>query len=118
MQLGDGRNAAAAYERAYTLAPDIENLQGLAGAFVTDGKPGKAVDAVKAARDQVTKTAGASTAADLSLASSSRSTSSPSFGVVEADLLLGRVYSQWPGHDSEALATYDAIIQQSPDDFR
>lgn len=37
---------------------------------------------------------------------------------MELKLLLGKVYSQWKGHDSQALAAYEAIIRDDPDDFR
>ncbi len=30
---------------------------------------------------------------------------------VDLDLLLGRVYSQWKGHDAEALAIYDRLAE-------
>ena len=37
---------------------------------------------------------------------------------MELKLLLGKIYSQWKGHDSQALAAYEAIIREDPDDFR
>ena len=37
---------------------------------------------------------------------------------MELKLLLGKIYSQWRGHDSQALAAYEAIIRDDPDDFR
>ena len=37
---------------------------------------------------------------------------------MELELLLGKIYSQWKGHDSQALAAYEAIIRDDPDDFR
>lgn len=33
-------------------------------------------------------------------------------------LLLGKVYTQWKGHNQEAEAVYDALIKDYPDDFR
>lgn len=32
-------------------------------------------------------------------------------GSVEAQLLLGKVYSQWRGHTADALAVYDALTE-------
>lgn len=29
-----------------------------------------------------------------------------------------QVYTQWPRHDAEALAVYDRIVQEQPQDFR
>ncbi|KAL6758335.1 hypothetical protein V8C86DRAFT_2599960, partial [Haematococcus lacustris] len=37
---------------------------------------------------------------------------------VSVELLLAKTYSQWRGHESDALATYDAVIARFPEDFR
>ena len=36
----------------------------------------------------------------------------------ELRLLLGRAYSAWPGHQQDALATYNAFLRDLPDDYR
>ena len=36
----------------------------------------------------------------------------------ELRLLLGRAYTAWPGHQQDALATYDAFVRDRPDDYR
>lgn len=33
-------------------------------------------------------------------------------------LLLGKAYAGWRGHDADALAAYDALIKAAPGDFR
>ena len=49
LQLLDYKRTAAAYEQAMAAAPSIDLLQNLAAAYVNDGKPQSAIDAVKAA---------------------------------------------------------------------
>jgi hypothetical protein len=38
--------------------------------------------------------------------------------MVQADLLLARVYAGWGGHTNDALKVYDSLIAEYPDDFR
>jgi len=37
---------------------------------------------------------------------------------VAIELLLAKTYSSWRGHDTAALATYDALVARFPEDFR
>jgi hypothetical protein len=37
---------------------------------------------------------------------------------VAVQLLLGKAYAGWRGHDADALAAYDALIKSAPEDFR
>lgn len=95
---GDLSAAAAAYEIANAKAGggDIELLSAWTDALLAAGKPQKAVEAVKAAKQK---------SSDAGLA-------------VDLDLLLGRVFSQWKGHNGEALALYDSLAEANPNDFR
>lgn len=103
-QLGDYKGTAAAYEPAIAVAPSIDLLQNLAAAYVNDGRPQAAIDAVKAAGQH--------------LPSNQDELVSLGYGESELSLLLGRIYAQWPGHDGQALDIYDKLIQKNPDDFR
>ena len=103
-QLGDYKGTAAAYEQAMAVAPSIDLLQNLAAAYVNDGRPQAAIDAVKAAGQR--------------LPSNQDELVSLGYGESELSLLLGRIYAQWPGHDGQALDIYDKLIQKNPDDFR
>lgn len=96
--LGERGAAVDAYRRAWVASEQgsLEVLTGLTGALVADGKEAEAVDLVRAARD-----AGGA-----------------GLGSTEVELLLGRTYAQWRGHVSDALSTYDNLIQASPEDFR
>jgi tetratricopeptide (TPR) repeat protein len=104
LQLLDYKRTAAAYEQAMAAAPSIDLLQNLAAAYVNDGKPQSAIDAVKAAGQH--------------LPSSQEELATMGYSETEISLLLGRVYAQWPGHDGQALDIYDKLIQKNPDDFR
>ncbi|KAK9823503.1 hypothetical protein WJX72_003225 [[Myrmecia] bisecta] len=102
----DYKGAVAAYQRAIAespTGPNVDLLQGVAGALVGEGKPEKAVETIKAVQERSGQTSAAGTA-DIQ--------------PEEADLLLGRVYSQWRGHTAEALAVYNGMIEKYPNDFR
>ena len=103
-QLADYKGTAAAYEQAMAVAPSIDLLQNLAAAYVNDGKPQAAIEAVKAAGQH--------------LPSNHEELVTIGYGESELSLLLGRIYAQWPGHDGQALDVYDKLIQKNPDDFR
>ena len=103
-QLADYKGTAAAYQQAMASAPNIDLLQNLAAAYVNDGKPQAAIDAVKVAGQH--------------LPSNQEELVTIGYGESELSLLLGRIYAQWPGHDGQALDIYDKLIQKNPDDFR
>lgn len=95
---GNSAAAAAAYQIAneQSGSSNIDLLSAWTDALIADGKPQKAVEAVQAAQKQADD-------ADVK---------------VDLDLLAGRVYSQWKGHDGEALAIYDRLAESNPEDFR
>ncbi|KAK9916849.1 hypothetical protein WJX75_007827 [Coccomyxa subellipsoidea] len=97
---GDFKRAVAAYKRAAAEAPelDLSLLQGLAEALVSDGRPQEAAEYLLEQR----KLAEAGTGVDA----------------VNLELLLGRVYTEWDRHDNEAMAVYERLIDQNPNDFR
>jgi len=64
---------------------------------------------------------GATNSADSKSESASTSDPAPSAATIDAatlDLLLGKAFASWRGHDNDALAVYDGLIQTSPEDFR
>ena len=104
LKLADNKGAATAFEQAMAASPSIDLLQNLAAAYVNDGKPQAAIAAVQAAGQR--------------LPTSQAELVNFGYGESEISLLLGRVYAQWPGHDSQAFDIYDKLIQKSPNDFR
>ena len=99
-QQGNFAGAADAYRSsikavsATTGGPSLEQLQGLVGSLVLDGRGEEAVT-------EVAKAIG-----------------TPGVGQVEGRLLLGKAFAQWPGHVDDALAAYDQLIVAFPKDFR
>jgi len=100
---GDAKSAGESYKKAISAAgmEKLELLQGLSDSLIADKKASKAVDEVLEARTRVAE-----------------GSSNADFGVVEADLLLARVYAGWGGHTNDALKVYDSLIALYPDDFR
>ena len=43
---------------------------------------------------------------------------SEELGTVDLKLLIAKVYSQWDRHFGDALAVYDSIIEEYPNDYR
>eukprot|EP00892_Ulva_mutabilis_P003284 jgi/Ulvmu1/1327/UM011_0055.1 len=106
--LGRTADAVAAYRAGRDRSPeDIGLLKGVAGALVQDGKPEAAVKELQAVGERVRARAGAATEGPRR-----------SIGSVEVDLLLAKVYSQWKGHTGDALAVYERVIAENPEDFR
>lgn len=73
--------------------------------------------------DTATATAAAASTSAPSTTRAAKKNAAPaspasSVDAAALDLLTAKVYSRWRGHDADALATYDALIQRTPDDFR
>lgn len=108
--LGRMNEAVAAFRAGRERSPeDIGLLKGVAGALVQDGKPEAAVQELQG----VAATIRAQAAAGETAADGRRT-----LGSVEVDLLLAKVYSQWKGHTGDALAVYERVIADNPEDFR
>jgi Flp pilus assembly protein TadD len=138
----DEPGAVAAYLAAAKLRPDdLKVATGLADAYIANGQQGKAADYViklrkagggvpspaeAAAAAQAEAAAAAAAAPQSGGGSSSSSSSSQSAAPppyrriddVSARLLLGKAYAAWRGHDADALAAYDDLIEAYPEDFR
>lgn len=104
--LGRPGDAVAAYRAGRERSPeDLGLLKGVAGALVQDGKPEAAVAELQAEAARVRAPAG-------------EEGGQRGIGAVEVDLLLAKVYSQWKGHTGDALAVYERVIGENPEDFR
>ena len=60
----------------------------------------------------------AAAAASTSGASSGGAARRAPADAVSVQLLLGKAYAGWRGHDADALSAYDALIRTAPEDFR
>ncbi|KAK4267737.1 hypothetical protein QN277_024477 [Acacia crassicarpa] len=108
----DYQGSVAAYKNSLTVAKDInfEVLRGLTNSLLAAKKPDEAVQFLLACRDQLN-----------SKKTNNEADSSPTelqkLDPVQVELLLGKAYSDW-GHVSDAVAVYDQLISNHPDDFR
>lgn len=108
--LGRNGDAVAAYRAGRERArEDLGLLKGVAGALVQDGKPELAVQELQGEAEWVRARAASGEAAEPG---------QRALGAVEVDLLLAKVYSQWKGHTGDALAVYERVIAENPEDFR
>lgn len=108
--LGRPGDAVAAFRAGRESSPeDIGLLKGVAGALVQDGRPEAAVRELQGEAERVRARAASGAAA---------APGQRGIGAVEVDLLLAKVFSQWKGHTGDALAVYDRVIAENPDDFR
>ncbi|KAL0724371.1 hypothetical protein Bca4012_038970 [Brassica carinata] len=97
---------------------DLEVTRGLMNAYLAAKKPDEAVNFLLATRERLktreTSTAGSVTAEtepDLDPIQASW------FLGLSVELLLGKAYSDWE-HISDAIAVYDRLISEHPEDFR
>jgi Flp pilus assembly protein TadD len=109
----------------------------LTDAYIANGQQSKAIDRLtKARNDLINSPPPAATAAAAASASAvapdlkasgdaaaSTSSSKPAgprrtVDPVAVQLLLGKTYAGWRGHDTDALAAYDQLIKSAPEDFR
>lgn len=134
-----GRSAAA-YERAAELTGngDLQVLTGLVDAYIANGQQDKAAKklmgllAVPAPSSLIATSSPPSPpspsssategggAAAVPEAAAAMPTQAPLSSVdsVALDLLLGKVYNGWRGHDTDALAVYEGLVKGNPEDFR
>lgn len=111
--LGKFEQSAAAYRKALKVYPreSIALLQGLVDTLILEEKPNEAVEEIIAAKERL-KTS-EQDAADMKDKAGKVDKLDP----VQIDLLLGKTYSDW-GHRGDAIAVYDFIINNHPEDFR
>jgi len=97
------KDAAEAYKQAdaKSSTAQFDILKGLTSSLVASKQPAQAVEELSAARDAL-----------------ARGEREADYQQIEVDLLTGKVYTQWSGHNSDALKVYDTVIKEHPEDFR
>ncbi len=125
--------SVAAYEKAAALlSSDLQVLTGLADAYIASAQQEKAVRYLTKLKSTYETQNGMDLGMKASATgkekesvnqqkgpgSSGPATLDGSADIASLDLLLAKVYSSWRGHDRDALATYDGLIKNRPDDFR
>ncbi|WIA22004.1 hypothetical protein OEZ85_004358 [Tetradesmus obliquus] len=134
----DAKESVAAYEKALALRPNDQTIiAGLVDAYVANSQQAKAVSYLTGLRDQIlanavpAAAAGSSSSSEAAAAADAASSSAGAAGEqassseqqLEVDpigvqLLLGKAYAGWRGHDQDALAAYDTLVGAFPSDFR
>jgi Flp pilus assembly protein TadD len=117
----DEPGAVAAYSKAAALRPDdLKIATGLADAYIANGQQGKAADFVIGLRKDLAagKLGGAGAEASGGEGGDSAPPPYRHLDDVSARLLLGKAYAAWRGHDGDAFAAYDDLIEAYPEDFR
>ncbi|WIA42438.1 hypothetical protein OEZ86_008435 [Tetradesmus obliquus] len=134
----DAKESVTAYEKALALRPNDQTIiAGLVDAYVANSQQAKAVSYLTGLRDQIlanavtAAAAGSSSSSEAAAAADAASSSAGAAGEqassseqqLEVDpigvqLLLGKAYAGWRGHDQDALAAYDTLIGAFPSDFR
>ncbi|KAG2324458.1 hypothetical protein Bca52824_007186 [Brassica carinata] len=89
---------------------DLEVTRGLMNAYLAAKKPDEAVNFLLATRERL-KTRETSTAGSVT------AETEPDLDPIQVELLLGKAYSDWE-HISDAIAVYDRLISEHPEDFR
>ena len=129
--MGDAKRAAAAYKRALAEAelPDLALLQGLADALVSDARPSEAVELLTGQQRSLKPgSEGGIDPTALQLLIGKVGSFKPvhlalgvhacAHGLTGKVIVDAQVYTQWPRHDADALAVYDKVIEERPQDFR
>jgi Flp pilus assembly protein TadD len=123
----DEPGAVTAYAKASALRPDdLKIATGLADAYIANGQQGKAADFVIGLRKdlaagKIRGGGGAEAEAAAATAAEGDGNAAPPYrrlDDVSARLLLGKSYAAWRGHDGDAFAAYDDLIEAYPEDFR
>eukprot|EP00240_Pyramimonas_obovata_P005206 CAMPEP_0118933302 /NCGR_PEP_ID=MMETSP1169-20130426/11911_1 /TAXON_ID=36882 /ORGANISM="Pyramimonas obovata, Strain CCMP722" /LENGTH=428 /DNA_ID=CAMNT_0006876045 /DNA_START=51 /DNA_END=1337 /DNA_ORIENTATION=- len=108
-QEGDYAASAAQYQAALKLSPDnLELLRGYITVLGRDNKQEKAVAVIAEVRPRAERRGNQGVEG---------SASDPA-DAVQLELLLGKVYGEWPGHSADAVAVYNRMIENYKDDFR
>lgn len=106
----EGSIAAYKISEKVSKGIDLEVTRGLMNAYLAAKKPDKAVNFLLATRERL-KTRETSTADSVT------AETEPDLDPIQVELLLGKAYSDWE-HISDAIAVYDRLISEHPEDFR
>ncbi|XP_010537743.1 PREDICTED: uncharacterized protein LOC104812331 [Tarenaya hassleriana] len=120
LELKDYEGSIAAYKSSAMASTDIdfEVTRGLTNALLAAKKPDEAVKFLLDTRERLNaakKTSVIENKVDSAAAASTEAESS--IDPIQVELLLGKAYSDW-GHVSDAVAVYDRLIADHPEDFR
>nr|XP_010926616.1 uncharacterized protein LOC105048840 [Elaeis guineensis] len=117
-ELKDYEGSASAYRSSLSASNsiDFEVLRGLTNSLLAAKRPNEAVQLLLSSWEQLN---GESfRGSDISVdANGDLEKKTQKIDPIQVDLLLGKAYSDW-GHISDAVAVYDELISEHPNDFR
>ncbi|KAJ4884717.1 Tetratricopeptide repeat (TPR)-like superfamily protein [Raphanus sativus] len=106
----EGSIAAYKISEKVSKGIDLEVTRGLMNAYLAAKKPDEAVKFLLDTRERLNTR-------KTSTADSVTAENEPDLDPIQVELLLGKAYSDW-GHISDAIAVYDRLISEHPEDFR
>uniref|UniRef100_A0A0E0EA88 Tetratricopeptide repeat-like domain-containing protein n=1 Tax=Oryza meridionalis TaxID=40149 RepID=A0A0E0EA88_9ORYZ len=131
-ELKDYDGSSSSYRKSLSASDniDFEVLRGLTNALLAAKKPDQAVDVILSCRQKLNEKSqtqvanlaaanddGAPKSQDIDLIQAVTEVEEEEHGNWWVDLLLGKAYSDW-GHISDAVAVYENLITEHPEDFR
>ncbi|KFK42275.1 hypothetical protein AALP_AA2G234800 [Arabis alpina] len=106
----DGSIAAYKISEKVSKGIDLEVTRGLVNSYLAAKKPDEAVKFLLDTRERLNTR-------KPSTADSVTADTETNLDPIQVELLLGKAYSDW-GHISDAIAVYDRLITDHPEDFR
>lgn len=117
-ELKDYEGSSSSYRSALSSSNkiDFEVLRGLTNSLLAAKKPDQAVDVILSCRQKLNEKS-QTQLANLEASNDNGGQEPQDIDPIQIDLLLGKAYSDW-GHISDAVAVYDKLITEHPEDFR
>uniref|UniRef100_A0A6V7QSQ2 Uncharacterized protein n=1 Tax=Ananas comosus var. bracteatus TaxID=296719 RepID=A0A6V7QSQ2_ANACO len=95
---------------------DFEVLRGLTNSLLAAKRPDEAIQVLLSSREKLNEE-NQKQLSNLVDSNGDDAKKTQKIDPIQVDLLIGKAYSDW-GHVSDAVAVYDKLIDEHPDDFR
>ncbi|OAY70512.1 hypothetical protein ACMD2_14958 [Ananas comosus] len=117
-ELKDYEGSASAYRSALSLSDgiDFEVLRGLTNSLLAAKRPDEAIQVLLSSREKLNEE-NQKQLSNLVDSNGDDAKKTQKIDPIQVDLLIGKAYSDW-GNASDAVAVYDKLINEHPDDFR
>ncbi|XP_020087255.1 uncharacterized protein LOC109709416 isoform X2 [Ananas comosus] len=117
-ELKDYEGSSSAYRSALSLSDgiDFEVLRGLTNSLLAAKRPDEAIQVLLSSREKLNEE-NQKQLSNLVDSNGDDAKKTQKIDPIQVDLLIGKAYSDW-GNASDAVAVYDKLINEHPDDFR
>uniref|UniRef100_A0A0D9WXR4 Tetratricopeptide repeat-like domain-containing protein n=1 Tax=Leersia perrieri TaxID=77586 RepID=A0A0D9WXR4_9ORYZ len=117
-ELKDYDGSSSSYRKSLFASDniDFDVLRGLTNSLLAAKKPDQAVDVILSCREKLNEKS-QTQIANLAAAKDDDAPKAQDIDLIQVDLLLGKAYSDW-GHIGDAVAVYENLIAEHPEDFR